>query len=147
MNLKEANIQLEKLDNEYNYWLEQKEIILSLVTPKSTEIKQEIIHGGKREDRMIKYMELEEEKQINNTLDYIFRKKQSLMTWIENELKIIGVKRKGIKACTCVYRLIPSHYLTVVLEQVCALGLSANIRGLSCTSKYSIRQCRQRRFY
>lgn len=90
MNLKEANIQLEKLDNEYNYWLEQKEIILSLVTPKSTEIKQEIIHGGKREDRLIKYMELEEEKQINNTLDYIFRKKQSLMTWIENELKIIG---------------------------------------------------------
>ena len=49
--------------------------------------------------------------------------------------------------CMCVYRLITSHYLTVVLEQVCALGLSANIRGLSCTSKYSIIQCRQRRFY
>lgn len=90
MNLKEANKELEKLDNEYNYWLEQKEIILSLVLPKATDIKPEIVEGGKREDRLLKYIEIEDEKQINATLDYIYKRKNNLMNWIENELKIIG---------------------------------------------------------
>ena len=90
MNLKEANKELEKLDNEYNYWLQQKENILSLVLPRATDIKPEKVDGGKREDKLLKYIEIEDEKQINNTLDYIYRKKINLMNWMETELKIIG---------------------------------------------------------
>lgn len=89
MNLKEANKELEKLDNEYTYWLEQKELILSLVLPKAIEIKPEIIEGGKREDRLLKYVELEDEKQIDNTLDYIYKRKTNLMNWMDKELKIL----------------------------------------------------------
>ena len=75
MTLKEANKELEKLENEYNYWLKQKENLLNLVMPRATDIRGEVVDGGKREDRLLKYVELEDEKQINATLDYIWKRK------------------------------------------------------------------------
>ena len=89
MTLKEANRKLEQFENEYNYWLNEKEKLLSLISPKATDIRHEVVDGGKREDRLLKYAELEDEKQINNTLDYIQSRKLNLMEWIENELKIL----------------------------------------------------------
>ena len=90
MTLKEANKELEKLENEYNYWLKQKENLLNLVMPKATDIRGEVVDGGKREDRLLKYVELEDEKQINATLDYIWKRKNNLMNWIDEELRIMG---------------------------------------------------------
>lgn len=46
MNLKEANKQLEKLENDYDYYLKEKEEILSLVMPVATDIRSERIDGG-----------------------------------------------------------------------------------------------------
>lgn len=89
MTLKEANRKLEQFENDYNYWLNEKEKLLSLISPKATDIRQEVVDGGKREDRLLKYAELEDEKQINNTLDYIQSRKLNLIEWIENELKIL----------------------------------------------------------
>lgn len=89
MTLKEANEQLERLDNEYNYWLNEKENLLLLVMPKSTDIRPEKIEGGKRVDRLAQYVESMEEKQINQTLEYIHAKKSNLMDWIDKELKIL----------------------------------------------------------
>ena len=90
MTLREAQEQLQKLDNEYRYWLNEKELAKSIVLPKATDIKNEVVDGGKRIDKMLKYVELLESKQIDETLDYIFKKQQNLMTYIEQELKIIG---------------------------------------------------------
>ena len=90
MTLKEANKELEKLENEYNYWLKQKENLLNLVMPKATDIRGEVVDGGKREDRLLKYVELEDEKQINATLDYIWKRKNNLMNWIDEELRIMN---------------------------------------------------------
>lgn len=90
MTLKDANKELEKLENEYNYWLKQKENLLNLVMPKATDIRGEVVDGGKREDRLLKYVELEDEKQINATLDYIWKRKNNLMNWIDEELRILG---------------------------------------------------------
>lgn len=89
MTLKEANETLESLENEENYWLNQKELLLSIVLPKATDTTVEQVDGGKREDRHLKYVEIEEEKQINATLDYIFKRKQNLLNWLNNELKIL----------------------------------------------------------
>lgn len=89
MTLREANEQLERLDNEYNYWLNEKERLLLLVMPKSTDIRPETVDGGKRVDRLAKYVESMEERQINETLDYIQAKKENLINWIDNELKIL----------------------------------------------------------
>ena len=62
MTLREANKELEKLDNDYEYWLREKEQLLSLVMPKAIDPTKEVVQGGKREDRMIKYVELEESR-------------------------------------------------------------------------------------
>ncbi len=90
MTLLEAQEQLKKLDNEYKFWLNEKELAKSIVLPKATDIKGEVVDGGTRIDKMLKYIEILEDKQIDETLDYIFKKQQNLMNYIEQELKIIG---------------------------------------------------------
>lgn len=89
MTLKEANKELEKLENEYEYWLLEKENLLKLVRPQGTEVKAERVDGGTREDRLLKYVELEDEKKINDTLDYIFKRQQNLLKWLKSELEIM----------------------------------------------------------
>ena len=89
MTLKEANEELERLDNEYNYWLNEKERLSLLVTPKSMDIRPEMVEGGKRVDRLALYVESMDDKKINETLDYIQKKKQNLMNWLDNELSIL----------------------------------------------------------
>lgn len=90
MNLIEAKKKLQHLEIEEQYWLNEKENIKSLVMPKGIQITADKVSGGKREDKMTKYVELLEDKQIDATLDYIYKKKRNLMNYIEEELKIIG---------------------------------------------------------
>lgn len=90
MNLIDAKKELQQLENEENYWLNEKENIKSLVLPKGIQITADKVEGGKREDRMLKYTELLEDKRIDETLEYIYKKKRNLMNYIEEELKIIG---------------------------------------------------------
>lgn len=101
MTIREANYELMKLDNEYNYWLNEKEQIKSLVVPKSTDIRLERVDGGKREDKLVKYAELLDEKKIDETLNYIDKKRTNLMNWLDQELKIMEqyepLKRKIIR--------------------------------------------------
>jgi len=89
MTIKEANYELKKLDNEYNYWLNEKEQLKSLVYPKATDIRLEKVDGGKRKDRLIKYTELLDDKKIDETLEYIEKRRNNLMNWLDNELKIM----------------------------------------------------------
>lgn len=87
--IKEANYELKKLDNEYNYWLNEKEQLKSLVYPKATDIRLEKVDGGKREDRLEKYVELLDDKKIDETLEYIEKRRNNLINWLDNELKIM----------------------------------------------------------
>lgn len=101
MTLKEANYELKKLDNDYNYWLNEKEQLKCIVYPKSTDIRLERVDGGKREDILSKYTELLDDKKIDETLEYIDRRRNNLMNWLDNELKIMEkyepLKRKIIR--------------------------------------------------
>lgn len=90
MTLTEANRQLESLENEYNYWLGEKEIALSNVLPKATDIRAEVVDGGKREDKMFKYASIMDDKKIDETLEYITKRKANLMLFIDRELKILN---------------------------------------------------------
>lgn len=89
MTLEKANLQLESLENEYNYWLEEKELALSIVLPKATDIRTEVVDGGKRTDKMFKYISIMDDKQIDETLDYITKRKEILMDFIDRELRIL----------------------------------------------------------
>lgn len=101
MTLKEANYEVERLENEYNYWLNEKEQLKSLIYPKSNDIVLEKVDGGKREDKLIKYIELLDDKKIDETLDYIDKRRTNLINWLNNELKIMEqyepLKRKIIE--------------------------------------------------
>ena len=101
MTLKEANYELKKLDNDYNYWLNEKEHLKCLIYPKAIDIRSERVDGGKREDRLLKYAELLDDKKIDETLEYIDRRRNNLMNWLDNELKIMEkyepLKRKIIR--------------------------------------------------
>lgn len=90
MNLIDAKRELQQLENEENYWLNQKEALKSLVLPKGIEITPDKVSGGKREDRMLKYVELLDDKKIDETLDYIHKRKRNVMNYIDEELKITG---------------------------------------------------------
>jgi hypothetical protein len=90
MDLKTANLELEKLENQYEYWLNEKETILTIVMPKSPDITKESVQGGTRIDKFAKYAELDDEKKINDTLDFIHKRKQNLLKWLTNELKILN---------------------------------------------------------
>lgn len=90
MNLIEAKKELQQLENEEIYWLNEKENIKSLVMPKGIQITADKVNGGIREDRMLKYTELLDDKKIDETLDYIWKRKRNIMNYIETELKIIG---------------------------------------------------------
>ena len=79
MTLKEANMQLEKLENDYEYYLNEKEKLLTTVLPKATDIRGERVDGGKRTDRLLEYMEQIDTKQIDATIDYIHNRKQNLI--------------------------------------------------------------------
>ena len=89
MDIKQANREIEKLENDYEYYLQEKEQILSLVSVSATQPKDVVVKGGTRIDKFVKYVELEEEKQINATLEYIHQRKQNLLNWIDEELKIM----------------------------------------------------------
>lgn len=101
MTIREANYELERLENEYNYWLNEKEQLKCIVYPKSTDIRLERVDGGKREDKLVKYAELLDDKKIDEILDYIDKKITNLMNWLDQELKIMEqyepLKRKIIR--------------------------------------------------
>ena len=90
MNLIDAKKELQQLENEETYWLNEKENLKSLVMPKGIDITPDKVSGGKREDRMLKYAELLDDKKIDETLEYICRRKRNVMNYIEEELKIVG---------------------------------------------------------
>lgn len=90
MNLIDAKKQLQELENEEIFWLNEKELIKSIVLPRSMELSSDKVSGGKRIDKNLKYVELLDDKKIDETLDYIYKRKRNIMNYIEEELKIIG---------------------------------------------------------
>ena len=94
MTIKEANNKLEKIDNDINYWLNEKEIELSKVLPKATDTTQERVSGGTRVDKFIKYAEALEVKQIDEKLDKLYAQKKNLEDYIEKELHRLNKYRE-----------------------------------------------------
>lgn len=90
MDIKNVNLQIELLENDYDYWLKQKEALQSIVEPSSPKINVDKVKGGRRIDKFLQYVEIEDEKKINDTLDYIQKRKLNLINWLSRELKILN---------------------------------------------------------
>ena len=88
MTLREAQEKYKELEAVEEYWINKKELLESLVTPKSMNPSEEVVDGGKREDKMLIYVEQLDELKIKETLDYIKKEKKLTMKLITTLLKI-----------------------------------------------------------
>ena len=104
MTIKEANNKLEKIDNDIEYWLKEKEIELSNVLPKAVDITKERVAGGKIEDRFFKYAEALENKKIDDKLDKLYAQKRNIEDYIEKELHRLG-KYREVEQLTYEFRI------------------------------------------
>ena len=92
MTIKEANNKLEKIDNDIEYWLNEKELLISSVQPKAMDTTKEVVSGGKRVDRFAKYViDIEP---IDKMLNRLYGQKRNLEEYIEKELHRLGKYRE-----------------------------------------------------
>lgn len=90
MNLREAKKEIEKLENEIERLLADKELIQKFTEPQAVDTTKIMTAGGKRSDKFLNYVILEDEKGINTKLDIAYGKKANLEQWVENELRILN---------------------------------------------------------
>ena len=84
MTIKEANNQINKLDNEIEYYLRKKELETRKLMPQATKYDKTLVDGGKREDKYANYAIKSEI--IDKELDNLFEAKRLLEDFVEKEL-------------------------------------------------------------
>ena len=89
MTLKEVNYEVERLNNQLNKLLNEKESLESIVGLHSTSYNKIIVDGGKVVDKMLEYQILKEMNQLDFHIQIIQEKIKNNMDWIDNELKIL----------------------------------------------------------
>ena len=89
MTLKEVNYEVERLTNQLNKLLNEKESLESIVGLHSTSYNKIIVDGGKVVDKMLEYQILKEMNQLDFHIQIIQEKIKNSMDWIDNELKIL----------------------------------------------------------
>lgn len=89
MKIIEANKKLEELDNEIEYWINKKELILeNTIYPPTPDPSNVRVDGGKRTD---KYKHLDHAiDEIDPILDRLYKEKRLLEEYIEKELIRLG---------------------------------------------------------
>ena len=92
MTLREANYEVERLTNDLNRLLKEKELLETMILPKGTNLDKILVDGGQVSNIIEKYAELKElekwkdlDKKIVETQDKI----KNNMDWIDEELKIL----------------------------------------------------------
>jgi hypothetical protein len=88
MTLKEANKEIERIDNELEFWLNKKAFILESTIYPSKPITGERVDGGKRED---KYKHLDYAiDEIDPEIEKLYKEKRIYEDYIEKELIRLG---------------------------------------------------------
>lgn len=84
MTIKEANNQINKIDNQIEYYLSKKELELLKAQPQAVTIKDTIVGGGKRVDKFANYVI--SIKEIDDKLDELYAEKKIFDEYIDKEL-------------------------------------------------------------
>lgn len=88
MTLKEANKEIERIDNELEFWLNKKAFILESTIYPSKPITAERVDGGKREDRY-KHLDYAIDE-IDPEIEKLYKEKRLYEDYIEKELIRLG---------------------------------------------------------
>lgn len=92
MTIQEANKEIEKIDNEIEFWLNKKAFILESTIYPSKPISGERVDGGKREDKY-KYLDYAIDE-IDPKIEELYKEKKVYEEYIEKELKRLGKYRE-----------------------------------------------------
>ena len=85
LTIQTAQRELERLQNNLEYWLGQKELIFKKTQPSSKPLNGVMVNGGKRVDKNLQYVIKDEE--IDNKIDLIAEQMSLYEKFIENEMK------------------------------------------------------------
>ena len=97
MTLKEANYEVERLNNKLNKLLKDKELLETMVDPKSTDYAKIVVDGGKHSNILELYIlkqELPRWKDLDKRIKITQEEIKNYMDWIDNELKILNKYNK-----------------------------------------------------
>ncbi len=98
MTLEDASKERDRLENDLVYYENRLEEIKSLVTPQATKYDKIMVDGGKHTDNILKYVDIENEQQLEVTILYIKSKIRDIDTWIEQEIKRLTKYGETVKA-------------------------------------------------
>lgn len=93
MTLKEANYRIEKLNNELDKLLKDKELLEIITLPKSVDTNKIMVDGGKHNNLLELYVEkqdLPKWKNLDKRIQFKQKQIKNLMNWVDRELKILS---------------------------------------------------------
>lgn len=124
MTIREAEIELKSKQNELDFWINKKNIILESTQIKSIKYDGERVDGGKRVDKY-KYLD-QSIDEIDPIIDILNKEIKNLETLIDKQLKLIG-EYEPLKAKIITLR--EQHNMTWF--------------NISEATHYSVRQCKR----
>lgn len=93
MTLKDANYEVERLNNKLDKLLKDKELLEVLTDPKSTDYSKIIVDGGKHGGSLQEVYILKQDyprwKDLDKRIQRTQEEIKNTMDWIDNELKIL----------------------------------------------------------
>lgn len=98
MNLEEIYKEIEHLENDLTYYENRLESLKSLVTPQATKFDKILVDGGKHVDNILKYVEVENQQQLEVTILYIKAKLRDLNDLKDKEIDRLVKYGETIKA-------------------------------------------------
>ena len=99
MTIKEAKNKLERVDNQIEYWLKEKELELGNVLPQAVNTSTERVNGGKRVDKFAAYVVALEAKK-RNLEDFIEKELRREKKYREVEQLIVYYKEQCLENYT-----------------------------------------------
>lgn len=101
MSLEEIYKKLEELENNLEFYQNRLEQIKSIVLPKATQYDKVMVDGGKHTNALLKYVEVENEQQLEVTILYIQGKIKDLNTLKDKEIERLAKYGESIRAVVC----------------------------------------------
>ena len=98
MNLEVVYNQLEELQNNLEFYENRLEELKSLVNPQATKFDKILVDGGKHVDSLLKYVEIENQQQLETTIFYIKGKIRDLNVLKDKEIERLTKYGETIKA-------------------------------------------------
>lgn len=133
MELKEANFEVERLNNKLNKLLRDKELLEAMVDPKSTDYTKVMVDGGKHSNILELYILKQDlpiwkdlDKRIKQTREEI----KNNMDWIDNELRILKKYNKV-------------EQLIVYYKEECPINYTWQQISMMEGIHYSVIQCKR----